>query len=71
MADHIDVALLAGFADLPASDQEELRKFVEYLKRRAEKPDEPAFVAYGETHGEVVFDERVSANHPPEEGKSR
>lgn len=60
MSNHVDIALLAGFADLPASDQDELRTFVEFLGRRIEKPEEPLFHAYAEHYGEVVFEDKAA-----------
>lgn len=35
----------------------ELRLFEMYLRRRAEKPDEPQFVSYGAIYGETVFED--------------
>ncbi len=62
MSNHVDIALLEGFADLPASDQDELRKFVGLLERRRDKPNECPVHAVADHYGEgvVVFEDRPS-----------
>lgn len=39
-------------------DRCELRLFEMYLRRRADKPDEPRFQAYAEIYGEIVFEDK-------------
>jgi len=54
----MSVDQMPDFAELSAEDQAELRRFEAMLRRRAEKPEEPAFHAYAEVYGAVVFEDR-------------
>lgn len=47
---------------ISANDRCELRLFEIFLRRRAERPEEPLFVAYGEVYGETVYED--SADSP-------
>ena len=53
----------APIVDLSSEDKTELRRFMRFLRRRAERPEEPAFVTYGDFYGEVVFEDKAM---PPE-----
>jgi hypothetical protein len=53
-------------SDLTENDKREIRKFMRFLRRRTEKPDEPLFHAYAEQYGEVVFEDK-SAQAPGKE----
>ena len=41
-----------------AADREQIARFARYLRRRADKPDEPQFHAYAEIYGDVVYESK-------------
>ena len=43
--------------EVDLDDEEELRKFVVFLERRRDRPDEPLTHAYAEVYGVVVFED--------------
>lgn len=45
-------------AEVNLEDQREVRRFMRFLRRRAERPDEPMFVTYADFYGEVVFEDK-------------